>query len=519
MEKITYASLATLGEEFHHAFETALCHEHKKLNHPHPLFINGRAVKSKAGTFDSTAPADHRLILGKFQKATRDHARDAVAAARNAIPMWRELGWMQRVSFLRKTAELMTRHQFELAALICLEVGKNRFEAIAEVSEAVDLILYYCAQMERHQGYVVRLGGVGAEMTQCTLRPYGVWAVVSPFNFPLALAAGMATGALLGGNTVVFKPASDAPCSGLRLYEMFQHAGLPVGVFNFLTGPGTTVGDELVKHPGVDGFIFTGSREVGMNILRNFSKNSPRPCIAEMGGKNSAIILPTANLDDAAEGVLRSAFGLGGQKCSACSRVYVHQKISKPFLALLVEKTRALKIGDPVARDTFLGPLINAAAVARFQSAVGLGKREGTVLCGGRALTKDAFAHGHFVEPAIIHKLPKTSRLFQDEYFAPVLAVAEVASLNEAITLANDSSYGLTAGIFTGIEDEQTEFFNRIEAGVTYCNRRGGATTGAWPGVQSFGGWKGSGSSGKNALGPYYVAQFMREQSQTIVRK
>jgi 1-pyrroline-5-carboxylate dehydrogenase len=238
-----------------------------------------------------------------------------------------------------------------------------------------------------------------------------------------------------------------------------------------------------------------------------------------MGGKNPAIVMPSANLDGATEGVLRSAFGMGGQKCSACSRLYLHKDVYHPFLEALLEKTNKLKIGEPTARDTFLGPLINRAAIKKYERAVRAGRRSGRVLFGGRTLKDDPFAYGHFVEPTIVDRLPKDSVLFREEFFAPVLAVASVKSLDEAVRLANDSEYGLTAGIFTNDENERRKFFNEIEAGVTYCNRRGGATTGAWPGVQSFGGWKNSGSSGKSALGPYYVQQFMREQSQTVIRK
>ena len=343
--------------------------------------------------------------------------------------------------------------------------------------------------------------------------------MVAPFNFPIALATGMAAGALVAGNTIVFKPASDTPWSGLCLYEVLRDAGLPPGVFNFITGPGHTVGNELIANPDLDGFIFTGSKAVGLKIYHYFAQTIPKPRITEMGGKNPAIVMPSANLDDATEGVLRSAFGMGGQKCSACSRLYLHKDIAKPFLEQLVVKSKSLKIGDPTSRDTFLGPLINAAAVNKYGRAVRLGKRQGRLVSGGGTLTEGDFSRGCFVEPAIVDRVPKDSRLFQDEYFAPVLAVAEVKSLDEAIKLANDSEYGLTAGIFTNNESEQLKFFQEIEAGVTYCNRRGGATTGAWPGVQSFGGWKGSGSSGKSALGPYYVAQFMREQSQTIIQR
>lgn len=513
MEKITYASLASLGDDFHRQFEAALTYHAKRLGRAHPLYIRGQKKKAKGGVFADVSPADGRVLVGEFQAGGREEARQAIEAGRSALADWGELGWIQRVAFLRKAAGLMTEQQFRLASMLSMEVGKNRFEAIAEVSESIDLILYYCRQMELHQGYALGLGGNGAEQTRSVLKPYGVWAVVSPFNFPLALATGMIAGAILGGNTVVFKPASDAPLAGLLLYEILHEAGLPVGVVNFITGPGKMVGEELIANPDVDGFVFTGSRVIGLDLLRRFNLVRPRPCLAEMGGKNPAVVMPSANLDDATDGVLRSAFGMGGQKCSACSRVYLHQNIARAFLELLVEKTRRLVIGDPTRRETFLGPLINAGAVAKYEAAVRLGRKEGRVVFGGNRLKE--FEHGFFVEPAIIDRLPRASQLFQEEYFAPVLAVAEVKSLEEAITLANGSDYGLTAGIFSREEHEQETFFNSVEAGVVYSNRRGGATTGAWPGVQSFGGWKGSGSSGKNALGPYYVQQFLREQSQT----
>ena len=301
----------------------------------------------------------------------------------------------------------MTQRQYEFAALLTLEVGKNRFEAIAEVSEAIDLILYYCLQMEKNNGYEIPLVSKGSERTKSILKPYGVWAVVAPFNFPLALGTGMAAGALIAGNTVVFKPASDTPFSGLCLYEVLRDAGLPAGVFNLLTGEGKVIGNELATNSDVDGFIFTGSRSVGLDVLRQFGSKTPKPCITEMGGKNPAIIMPSANLDDAAEGVMRSAFGMGGQKCSACSRVYAHEDIYEEFVDLLVEKTKSHKIGDPTERDVFLGPLINEAAVKKFKSAVRLGKKEGKIVCGGNVLRKDAFAYGYFVEPTDYRKITK----------------------------------------------------------------------------------------------------------------
>ncbi len=454
--------------------------------------------------------------MGQFQLGGHNDLRKAIKAARKSFEEWRVIEWPHRVKILRKAADLMTQRQFELAAILTLEVGKNRFEAIAEVSESIDLILYYCQQMEENQGYEVPLVTQGAEQTKSVLKPYGVWAVVSPFNFPLALATGMASGALVAGNTVIFKPASDTPWSGLCLCEILHQAGVPGGAFNFITGSGSEIGGELIRNPGIDGFIFTGSREVGFEIFRKFQRQFPRPCHTEMGGKNPAIVMPSADLEVAAEGIVRSAFGMGGQKCSACSRLYAHEKIYSSLMDILVEKSQALKIGDPALKETFLGPLINEAARKRFEGATRLGNREGRIVHGGKRLSKGNYSNGHFVEPTIIDQLPLSSRLFQDELFAPVLAVAKVKSIDKAIQLSNSAEYGLTAGIFTREENEKRKFFDEIQAGVAYCNRRGGATTGAWPGVQSFGGWKASGSSGKSALGPYYVAQFMREQSQTI---
>src|SRR3989441_3287295 len=386
MEKLTSASLGSLGEDFHQACETALKQLPARLGAAHPMFIEGKAIKAKAGTFADPAPADTRVLLGKFQLGGREETRKAVASAKAVFPAWRDLGWRQRVALLRKAAELMTQRQFEFAALISLEVGKNRFEAIAEVSEAIDLILYYCQQMEEHRGYELPMSGAGAEHTRSVLKPYGVWAVVAPFNFPLALGTGMAAGALVAGNTVVFKPASDTPYSGICLYEALSDAGLPPGVFNLITGPGRTAGNELITNPNVDGFIFTGSKAVGLKIYHHFARTIPKPCIVEMGGKNPAIVMPSANLDDATEGVMRSAFGMGGQKCSACSRLYLHKDVYKPFLDQIVGKTRALNIGDPTARDTFLGPLINAAAVKKYESAVRLGKRGGRLVLGRATL-------------------------------------------------------------------------------------------------------------------------------------
>jgi len=324
----------------------------------------------------------------------------------------------------------------------------------------------------------------------------------------------------VAGNTAVLKPASATPLLGYALYEVMAEAGLPPGVFNFITGGESTAGQELIEHPDVDGIVFTGSKDVGMHLIRdNATRRVPRPLIIEMGGKNPALVMNSADLDKASDGVMRSAFGAQGQKCSACSRVYLTKPIREEFVRLLIEKTRKIRIGNPLNRDVYMGPVINEDAVQTFERAVAQARRDGgTILTGGRRLTDGEFAHGHFVEPTIIDGLPTTHPLFSEELFVPITVLGDVTSLDEAIDLANGTEYGLTAGVFSEDDGEIQRFFDRIQAGVTYVNRRAGATTGAWPGINSFGGWKASGSTGRGTGGPYYVQQFMREQSRVRIR-
>jgi 1-pyrroline-5-carboxylate dehydrogenase len=344
-----------------------------------------------------------------------------------------------------------------------------------------------------------------------------VFAVISPFNFPMALAVGPSAAAMMAGNAVVFKPASASAMTAVAIAEAYRDAGVPDGVFNLVMGPGDTVGDELQTNPGIDGIVFTGSFEVGFELFRTFSTRWPRPCIVEMGGKNPAIVLRSADLEEAAEGIMRSAFGFSGQKCSANSRVYVERPVHDELVRLLVEKTEKITIGNPIPRTVWLGPVIDQKAVDRHQQAVSDARRDGTVFTGGERLSDGDLGRGHFVEPTVVGGLPGDHRLFQDELFAPFTAVHPVDSLDEALNLANDVTYGLTAGVYSEDPAEVARFLDEIEAGVLYVNRRAGATTGAWPGVQAFGGWKGSGSTGKAGLSMYYVAQFMREQSHTVV--
>ena len=517
--RLTYATMFDPPEELHTNFERALARVKADLGREYPLLIGG-TERLAAAKFEDHSPINRGWVLGVFQKGSVQDAKDAIAAARSAAPLWSGTTWQRRVKLLRKAAALITRRVFEFAAADALEVGKNRMEALADVQETADLISYYCDQMEKNNGFEKPLRndplkGYTAHNVS-VLRPYGVWVVISPFNFPVALAGGPSGGALVAGNTVVFKPATDTPWTGYLLARCFLDAGLPPGVFNFVTGPGSSVGQELMSNPDVDGITFTGSYDVGMRIYQTFAAGKhPRPCIAEMGGKNPVIVSRHADLDRAALGVFRSAFGLQGQKCSATSRVFVEKPVREEFvrkLLVLLEKT---SIGDPTARKNWLGPVINEGAARDFEGFCDELRQRGTILFGGKRITDGALAEGFFCAPTLA-EAPEDHRLWKHEMFLPICLVAAVDSLDEAMRRANDVDYGLTAG-FYGSNKEAQWFFDHVEAGVCYANRPQGATTGAWPGFQPFGGWKGSGSSGKSAGGQYYVQQFMREQSRTLV--
>ncbi|MDO8484767.1 MAG: aldehyde dehydrogenase family protein [Candidatus Limnocylindrales bacterium] len=516
--KITYATLRADNEDLHAQFEKALATARATLGGDHRNFVDG-TWRDGEGTFEVRSPIDTQIVLGTFARGTAADVDEAVAAARRAQPAWAATPWRERVAIVKRAGDLISERLMGYSALMAIEVGKNRIEALGEVEESADLLRYYASTMEDNDGYDHPMGNLGdaAVHTRSVLRPHGVFAVISPFNFPMALAAGPTGAALLAGNTVVFKPSTASPLSAVKLVEAYIDAGVPAGVVNLVMGPGETVGQTLQDHPGIDGIVFTGSYEVGMRLFHSFSKSWPRPCIVEMGGKNPAIVSRRADLDEAAEGIMRSAFGFGGQKCSANSRVYVERPVHDELVRLLVEKTEAITVGDPLLRSSWMGPIIDQRAVDRHQTAVSEARRDGTVFVGGERLTDGGMERGFYVEPTVVGNLPTSHRLFRDEHFAPFTAVAAVDSLDEALTLANDSAYGLTAGVYSEDPSEVQQFLDRAQAGVLYVNRRAGATTGAWPGIQAFGGWKGSGSTGKAGLSMYYVAQFMREQSHTVV--
>ena len=518
--KLTYSTMFDPPEEMHARFESSLAEVRSGLGRTHALHVGGREVEA-ARTYEKRSPVDRRVVLGRFPLADAADVDRAVAAARDAFPRWRQTPPAERVRLMKRVAALIEERVYAIGAALALEVGKNRMEALGETQETADFFSGYAAELERNEAYdrVLPddpLPGFRSH-NRSVLKPYGVWGVVTPFNFPLALAGGPVAAALVTGNTVVLKGATDTPWAGRLLADCLRDAGLPDGVFNYLTGTGSVVGEALTGHPDLAGVTFTGSYDVGMRLYRKMAAGAqPRPCITEMGGKNACVVTSRGDLERAATGIARSAFGLTGQKCSALSRVYVEEAAADALLAKVVEKTRAIRVGDPCRRENWMGPVINEGAAEKYVGYCDrLRGQGGRILAGGELLTDGERAHGHFVAPTVA-EAPPDHPLFREEMFQPILMAARVRDVREGVDHANDSALGLTAGCYGGAEDVRY-FLDHIEAGVTYVNRPQGATTGAWPGYQPFGGWKGSGSTGKAIGSFYYLPLYLREQSQTVV--
>jgi 1-pyrroline-5-carboxylate dehydrogenase len=523
--RLTYATMYNPPEAMHERFEEAMERVEAKAGARHPLYIDG-ADCDAAQYVERHAPFDRTMRLGSFALADASDAHAAMTAARAAYPAWRATPVAERARLIRRVGEIMEERVYDIAAALTLEVGKNRMEALGEAQETVDFFRHYADDFESHAGYTNVLpddpmDGV-ASHNASVMRPYGVWVVIAPFNFPLALAGGPAAAALVTGNTVVLKGATDTPWAGRLLADCIRDAGLPPGVFNYLSGAGREVGEALVRHPHTAGITFTGSVPVGRQLMQQMTSGAyPRPCIAEMGGKNPCIVTEHADLDRAASGIVRSAFGMGGQKCSALSRLYVHEQVADALIERIQAQIAAIRVGDPRRREHWLGPVVNATAYANYrQYADALRSSGARLISGGAQLgeghaAEPALANGYYVEP-VLAEAPLSHPLWQQEMFVPILMLHRYQDREEAMRLANDSPMGLTAGFF-GSEDEVSWFHDHIEAGVTYANRPQGATTGAWPGYQPFGGWKGSGSTGKAIASFYYLAQYLREQSRTVV--
>jgi 1-pyrroline-5-carboxylate dehydrogenase len=510
--RLTYTT-GSRSAELDRAFEAALAQARERAPEPLGHLVDGREVAA-GEVFEREDPSRRERVASRAHEGA-EVVTEAVEAAQAAQRDWRRLPHTERLAALRATERLIEERKLDLAAAISLEVGKVRTESIAEVEEAIDLIETYCRQVESAEGFETPLGQLTPdERNTDVLRPYGVFGVIAPFNFPFALGFGMTAAALAAGNSVVLKPPEEAPCSGGAVAHLLAQAGIPSGVISLVQG-GPATGQALVGS-GVDGIAFTGSAEVGREIGRRLSEGPfPRPVLAEMGGKNAAIVGASADLEAAAEGIAKAAFGFSGQKCSACSRAIVVEEAHDELVERLAAVADTYSVGDPADPDVATGPVVNAQAVERFERSVEAARRDGAVAAGGRR-GDDA---GWFVEPTVVSGLPAGHPLTRDELFLPFLTVVRVPDFSAALAEANAVPYGLTAGVFSRDDDELDRFLDEIEAGVVYVNRRAGATTGAWPGIQSFCGWKSSGLTGKGGLGPYYVQQFAREQSRTIVER
>ncbi len=409
--KLTYATMFDPPEALHASFDTAMERVRERLGGRYFLHINGED-RGAARYFTKTNPANTTEVLGEFAAAAAEEAEQALRAAAAAWPAWRATPLAERARLLRRVAQLIEARVYDLAAVLTCEVGKNRMEALGEAQESADFFTLYTQDFETQHGYERMLPDdplTGyASHNRSVLKPHGPWVVIAPFNFPLALMAGPTAAALITGNTVVAKGASATPWADRLLADCIRDAGLPPGVFNYLSGPGAVTGATLISHPLTAGATFTGSYEVGMGILRTLQSSAfPRPCIAEMGGKNACIVTAHADLTRAALGIARSAFGMGGQKCSALSRLYVHEAVADALAEKLVREIGAIRIGDPARREHWLGPLTTASgydSYARYCAQLRAGGAR--IVTGGEQLREGSLAQGYFVRPTLAEAPP-----------------------------------------------------------------------------------------------------------------
>ncbi|WP_367025811.1 proline dehydrogenase family protein [Methylococcus sp. ANG] len=470
----------------------------------HVSIVYGGKEYQTAERLISLNPAAPSEVVCTASAIDRNMADRALAAARTAQADWGKRPPAERAELLFRAAAIARRRRFELAAWELLEVGKNRVEADADVCEAIDFLEYYGREMLR-LGAPQKLGRVPGEENRYWYEPRGVGLVVAPWNFPIAISVGMVSAALVTGNAVLYKPSSLSPMSGRLVYEMFAAAGIPEGVLNFVPGSGSAVGDYLVEHPSTDFILFTGSLQVGLGILEKAgrtgpSQAGPKKVVIETGGKNAIIVDADADLDQAVPGVIQSAFGFQGQKCSACSRVIVLRETYDRFCERLAEAVRDLPAGSPEDPKNFVGPVVDAGAQERILEYLELGKREGRVLA-----QAPVPADGYYVPPTVFADLPADSRILREEIFGPVLAVIRAGNIGEAIATANASAYALTGGLYSRSPGNIGKTARAFQAGNLYVNR---PITGALVGRQPFGGFKMSGV-GSKAGGPDYLQQFM----------
>jgi len=488
---------------------SALDRVHQQLGREYALIIGGHRVRT-AEKIHSLNPARPSEVVGVHQKAGRDEVEPAIRAADKAFASWSRTPLDERVGLLLRTAELLRERKFELMAWMVFEVSKNWAEADADLAETIDFCEYY-AREAVELGQAKTLVQLPGEHGQLFYIPLGIGAVIPPWNFPSAIMAGMTLASIVCGNTVILKPSSDSPTIAAKFVEILEEAGMPEGVVNFCPGAGSSFGDALVAHPKTRFIAFTGSREVGLHIHRAAAEVPAgqiwiKRTILEMGGKDAIIVEADADLDSAVEGVAASAFGFQGQKCSACSRAIVDERIYDKFLERLKDRVERLTVGDP-ATNTNLGAVINEGSMKSILNYVEIGKRDGRLITGGGRVN-DA-GEGYFLQPTVIADIPPKSKLEQEEIFGPVLVVIKSRNFEEALSIANDTEFGLTGAVYTNSREKIETAKREFHVGNLYINRK---CTGAIVGAHPFGGFNMSGTDSK-AGGSDYLLLFTQAKS------
>ena len=479
-----------------------------ELGQEYDLVIGGERIRT-SGKIRSYNPARPAQIVGVHQAATAEHAPLAMVAAQEALTAWSITPVEERAALLVRLAELIRQRKFIFCAWLIYEVGKNWAEADADVGECIDFMLFYAQEALRLSGSKTPIQLPG-ERNQLRYVPLGVGAVIPPWNFPFAIMAGMTAAAIVTGNTVILKPSVDAPTVAAKFFALLEEAGMPKGVVNFCPGEGPDFGAAVVAHPQTRFIAFTGSKKVGLEIHEAAAKTQPgqkfiKRTILEMGGKDSIIVDRDCDLDSAVEGVVTSAFGFSGQKCSACSRAIVDEVVYDAFVNRLVERVRTIRQGDP-AKNYYAGPVISATALRRVLDYIEIGTTEGTLLIGGEEVELEG---GYYIAPAVFANVASTARIAQEEIFGPVLAVIKAKDFDDAIAIANNTEYGLTGAVYSNSPGKLDQAREQFHVGNLYLNRK---CTGAMVAAHPFGGFNMSGTDSK-AGGPDYLLLFTQGKS------
>jgi len=477
-----------------------------KLGQEYPLVIGGERITTE-GKLESINPANRTQVVGRFNKATKELAKVAVENAYNAFKTWSMKPATERAEWLFRVASILRERKHEMSAWMIYEVAKPWNEADADTAEAIDFCEFYAREMLRYAGEQP-LTQIPGEESELDYVPLGVGAVIPPWNFPLAIMAGMTVASVVTGNTVVLKPSSDSPTIAFKFFEIMEEAGLPAGVVNFMTGSGAEVGDVVVDHPKTRYVAFTGSKEIGLRVNERAARVNEgqiwiKRVVAEMGGKDAIIVADDADLEAAATGVVQSAFGFQGQKCSACSRAIIDAKVYDQMLEKIVEKTAKIKLADPSDSATTMSAVINEKAFKTINGYIEKGKSEGgRVLIGGGSDGEQGF----FIEPTVIADVKPGATIEQEEIFGPVLAVIKAKDYDDALEIANDTQFGLTGAVYSADEEKLKRARREFHVGNLYLNRK---CTGALVGVHPFGGFNMSGTDSK-AGGRDYLLLFMQ---------